>query len=34
MNAPITNFVSVLANIPRGLVNVLNALKTKKENEQ
>lgn len=34
MNAPITNFVSVLANIPRGLVQVLNALKTKKENEQ
>lgn len=34
MNAPITNFVSVLANIPRGLVNVLNALKIKKENEQ
>lgn len=33
MNAPITNFVSVLANIPRGLVNVLNALKNKKENE-
>ena len=33
MNAPITNFVSVLANIPRGLVNVLNALKEKKEKE-
>lgn len=33
MNAPITNFVSVLANIPRGLVNVLNALKQKKEKE-
>ncbi len=31
MNAPITNFVSVLANIPRGLVNVLNSLKEKKE---
>lgn len=34
MNAPITNFVSVLANIPRGLVNALNALKNKKEKEQ
>ena len=34
MNAPIANFVSVLANIPRGLVQVLSALKTKKENEQ
>lgn len=31
MNAPISNFVSVLANIPRGLVNVLNSLKEKKE---
>lgn len=30
MNAPITNFVSVLANIPRGLLNVLTALKDKK----
>lgn len=34
MNAPITNFVSVLANIPRGLVNVLSAIKSKKEKEQ
>lgn len=33
MNAPITNFVSLLANIPRGLLNVLNALKAKKEKE-
>lgn len=33
MNAPISNFVSVLANIPRGLVNVLSALKNKKEKE-
>lgn len=33
MNAPITNFVSVLANIPRGLLNVLTALKAKKEKE-
>lgn len=33
MNAPITNFVSVLANIPRGLMNVLNALKEKREKE-
>lgn len=31
MNAPITNFVSLLANIPRGFLNVLNALKEKKE---
>lgn len=33
MNAPITNFVSVLANIPRGFLNALNALKAKKEKE-
>lgn len=33
MNAPITNFVSVLANIPRSLLNVLTALKDKKEKE-
>lgn len=33
MNAPITNFVSVLANIPRSLLNALNALKAKKEQE-
>lgn len=31
MNAPVQNFVSVLANIPRSLLNVLNALKDKKE---
>jgi large subunit ribosomal protein L10 len=30
MNAPVTNFVSVLSNIPRSLVNVLNAIKDKK----
>lgn len=32
MNAPVTNFVSLLANIPRGLLNVLTAVKDKKEN--
>ena len=30
MNAPIQNFVSLLANIPRSLLNVLNAVKEKK----
>lgn len=30
MNAPVQNFVSLLANIPRSLLNVLNALKEKK----
>jgi large subunit ribosomal protein L10 len=30
MNAPVQNFVSVLANIPRSFLNVLNALKDKK----
>ena len=32
MNAPVTNFVSLLANIPRSLLNVLNAVKDKKDN--
>lgn len=32
INAPVVNFVSLLANIPRGLVNVLTAVKDKKEN--
>ena len=31
MNAVPTNFVSVLANVPRGMLNVLTALKDKKE---
>lgn len=31
MNAPVSNFVSLLANIPRSLVNVLTAVKDKKE---
>ncbi len=31
MNAPVQNFVSLLANIPRSLLNVLNALKDKKQ---
>lgn len=30
MNAPVTNFVSVLANIPRSFLNVLNAIKDAK----
>lgn len=30
MNAPVTNFVSLLANIPRSFLNVLNAVKDKK----
>ncbi|MGA1846787.1 50S ribosomal protein L10 [Deferribacter abyssi] len=32
MSAPARNFVSLLANIPRSLLNVLNAIKEKKEN--
>lgn len=32
MSAPARNFVSLLANIPRSLLNVLNAIKDKKEN--
>jgi len=32
INAPVVNFVSLLANIPRSLVNVLTAVKDKKEN--
>ena len=32
MSAPLSNFVSLLANIPRSLLNVLNAIKDKKEN--
>ncbi len=32
MNAPVANFATLLANIPRGLVNVLTAVKDKKEN--
>ncbi|MDR0454108.1 MAG: 50S ribosomal protein L10 [Deferribacteraceae bacterium] len=31
MNAPAQNFVSLLANIPRSLLNVLNAVKENKE---
>jgi large subunit ribosomal protein L10 len=31
MNAVPTNFVSLLANVPRGMLNVLTALKDKKE---
>ena len=30
MNAPVQNFVSVLANIPRAFLNVLNAIKDQK----
>lgn len=30
MNAPVQNFVSVLANIPRSFLNVLNAIKDQK----
>lgn len=30
MNAPVQNFVSVLANIPRSLLNALNAIKDQK----
>lgn len=32
ISAPTRNFVSLLANIPRSLLNVLSALKDKKEN--
>ncbi|PLX70217.1 MAG: 50S ribosomal protein L10 [Denitrovibrio sp.] len=32
INAPVVNFVSLLANIPRSLVNVLSAVKDKKDN--
>jgi large subunit ribosomal protein L10 len=32
LTAPARNFVSLLANIPRSLLNVLNAIKEKKEN--
>lgn len=32
INAPVVNFVSLLANIPRSLLNVLNAVKDKKQN--
>ncbi len=31
MNAPVQNYVSLLANIPRSLLNVLNAIKDEKE---
>jgi len=34
MNAPITNFVGVLAAVPRGLVTVLAAIEKKKANPQ
>jgi hypothetical protein len=34
MNAPITNFVMVLAAVPRGLVTVLSAIEKKKANPQ
>jgi large subunit ribosomal protein L10 len=34
MNAPVTNFVSVLAAVPRGLVTVLAAIEKKKANPQ
>lgn len=34
MNAPITNFVGVLAAVPRSLVTVLAAIEKKKENPQ
>lgn len=33
LNAPASSFVSLLANVPRGLLNVLNGLKEKKESE-
>jgi len=32
INAPVANFVSLLANIPRSFVNVLTAVKDNKEN--
>jgi large subunit ribosomal protein L10 len=31
MNAPVQNFVSVLANVPRAFLNVLNAIKDQKD---
>ena len=31
MQAPVSNFVSLLANIPRGLLNVLNGIKENQE---
>lgn len=31
MNAPVSNFVSLLANVPRSFLNVLNAIKDNKE---
>ncbi len=34
MNAPVTNFVGVLAAVPRGLVTVLAAIEKKKANPQ
>ena len=34
MNAPITNFVGVLAAVPRSLVTVLAAIEKKKANPQ
>jgi large subunit ribosomal protein L10 len=34
LNAPITNFVGVLAAVPRGLVTVLSAIEKKKANPQ
>ncbi len=34
MNAPISNFVGVLAAVPRGLVTVLSAIEGKKANPQ
>lgn len=34
LNAPITNFVGVLAAVPRSLVTVLSAIEKKKENPQ
>lgn len=34
LNAPVTNFVGVLAAVPRSLVNVLSAIERKKANPQ
>lgn len=31
MNAPASNFVSLLSNVPRGFLNVLNAIKDQKQ---
>jgi large subunit ribosomal protein L10 len=33
MQAPVSNFVSLMANIPRGLVNALTQIKEQKEKE-